>query len=223
MLDWLINIDKELLLLCNSVHTSWLDNFFWMISARWLNIFVAIPFIIILIHRRAKLEAVIIILALALTVLLCDQIASSVFKPIFHRLRPTHEPSLTVYTVNGYTGGRYGFISSHAANAFGVAVLLLHIFRNKYFSITILSWAAIVGFSRIFLGVHYPGDVICGAVVGIIIGYAVYRLYDKLRVYMCKKGRLPALQNPYALNGYALFFTFSIIAVIFVIALLACL
>ena len=222
MLDWLIDIDRELLLLCNSVHTQWLDNFFWIMSTRWLNIIIALPFIFILLHRRVASEALLIILAVALTVLLCDQIASSIFKPLFHRLRPTHEPSLVVHVVNGYTGGRYGFISSHAANAVGVATFLLMVFRNRYFSLAILSWAVLVSYSRIFLGVHYPGDVLCGAAVGVIVGWAVYKLYEKLRVYLYNKGKLASIKNPYMLNSYAYGFAVTILSVILVVAIISC-
>lgn len=217
MLDWLIDIDRELLLLCNSVHTHWLDNFFWIMSTRWLNIIIALPFLFILLHRRVASEALLIILAVALTVLLCDQIASSIFKPLFHRLRPTHEPSF-----NGYTGGRYGFISSHAANAVGVATFLLKVFRNRYFFMAILSWAVLVSYSRIFLGVHYPGDVLCGAAVGVIVGWAVYKLYARFRAYLYNKGTFTSIKNPYMLNSYAYGFAITILSVILAVAIMSC-
>lgn len=221
MIDWLINIDKEWLVLCNSVHTPWLDNFFWTMSARWLNIFVAIPLLLIMMHRRVKWEAVMVILAVALTVLLCDQIASSVFKPLFQRPRPTHNPDLAVITVNNYRGGLFGSISSHAANTFGVAILLSLIFRDKLLTCTMLMWAALVSYSRIFLGVHYPADVLCGAVVGCLVAYLVYVLYDRSRIAFLKKGLLTSDQNPYRLKSYALFLATSVNFIILFVAIFA--
>lgn len=221
MLDWLISCDKEMLLFFNSVHTAWFDNFFWMLSAKWLNVFIAIPFIIILFHCRAKWDALFIILALALTVLLCDQIASSVFKPLFQRLRPTHDTSMMVNIVNGYTGGRYGFISSHAANAFGVATFLLYVFRNKFFTCAIFTWAVLVAFSRIYLGVHFPADILGGVLVGMCVGKVVFVLYSRLRVRLSNSKHLVTIENPYMLNGYAIFFAYSIVAVLLSVAVIA--
>lgn len=162
MLDFLIDLDKSALLLCNGTHTLWLDNFNWMITARWFNVFVALPLLVMMglvIFKHKKqgvIEAMLVIVALALAVLIADQVASSFFKPLFQRLRPSHDPSLSVILVNDYHGGRYGFVSSHAANTFAAAVLLLNIFRNKYFSVVILLWAILVSYSRIYLGVHFP-------------------------------------------------------------------
>lgn len=203
MLDWLISFDKELLLLCNGAHTPWLDNFMWMVSERWLNIAMIVPLILILLHRRKGLEGVLVILTIALIVLLCDQIASSFFKPVFQRLRPSHDPTLTVTLINGYTGGLYGFISSHASNTFGVALFLLMVFRNRWFSAAILLWAVVVSYSRIYLGVHFPGDILCGALLGVIIGYIMYRAYEWLRMQFFMKQRISEMQNPYRRDIYA--------------------
>ena len=80
--------------------------------------------------------------------------------------------------MKGYCGGKYGFVSSHASNSFMVAVFSLLMIRRKWFSYSMVIWALIVGYSRIYLGVHYPGDVICGSLLGIIVGWGVYKLYE---------------------------------------------
>jgi undecaprenyl-diphosphatase len=80
--------------------------------------------------------------------------------------------------VDGKCGGLYGFVSSHATNSFNVALLSLLFIRKRWYTISILTWASVIGYSRIYLGVHYPGDVICGALLGAFIGWGVYMLYE---------------------------------------------
>lgn len=209
MLDFLIDLDKEVLLLCNGTHTAWLDNFFWIVTARYYNVFVALPLLTIIglhiykLRGGAVVEALLVIVALVVAVLIADQVASSILKPAFRRLRPSHDPTLSVILVNNYHGGRYGFVSSHAANTFAAAVLLLNIFRNRYFSVAILGWAVLVSFSRIYLGVHFPGDILCGALLGMTVGWGVYWLYQSARRKLCTLKVLPQMQNPYCRADYA--------------------
>jgi undecaprenyl-diphosphatase len=118
-------------------------------------------------------------LFIILAVTLADQFSVQLFKNIVQRLRPCHEPSLVglVHLVNGECGGQYGFVSSHATNSFNVALLSLLFIKKRWFTISIILWAIVVGYSRIYLGVHYPGDVICGSLLGALIGWSIYRLY----------------------------------------------
>jgi undecaprenyl-diphosphatase len=118
------------------------------------------------------------LLGIALVILLSDQVASGLIKPLAERLRPSHEPTLSgmVHIVNDYTGGKYGFVSSHASNMFGLAFFMLFLVRRKWFSITIIIWASLISYSRIYLGVHYPGDVIGGAIVGSMSAVLAYWL-----------------------------------------------
>lgn len=229
MLDFLIDLDKSLLLLCNSAHTAWLDHFNWMITARWFNLFVALPLLfvigqVILKQRKQGFaEALIVIVALALAVAVADQVASSIFKPLFQRLRPSHDPTMSVVLVNGYQGGRYGFISSHAANTFAAAVFLIRLFRNRYLTASLLFWAVTVSYSRIYLGVHFPGDILCGALLGVIVGYGVYSLYEYARRELFLK-HIPPLEvavNPYKQNYYAHHFALFIPLLYIIIGIVA--
>lgn len=192
--------------MCNAVHFPWLDNFYWMVSSRVLNIFMVLPLLSIMMHRRKLLEAVLLLLSLALVILICDQVASGIFKPLFMRLRPSHDPSLSVVLVNGYRGGLYGFISSHAANSVGAAIFIALIFRNRWLSLAMALWASLTCYSRIYLGVHFPGDVLVGAIVGSIVGWCIYTLYNRVRRWLQEKNILPYGENPYRRDIYARYF-----------------
>lgn len=142
----------------------------------WVPLYLAI---LITIGVKYKRKFIIILLFIILAATLADQGSVQLFKNIFHRLRPCHEPSLEglVHLVDGKCGGLYGFVSSHATNSFNVALLSLLFIRRRWFAISIILWALTVGYSRIYLGVHYPGDVICGSILGALIGWGTYTLY----------------------------------------------
>ena len=192
MIEYLIELDKTIFLYFNSFHTLYLDQFFWIITGKiiWIPLILSLLYVF---FKQGWREAVLIILMLGLTVLLCDQISSGICKPLFERFRPTHDPEFSQYvtTVNGYLGGMYGFISSHAANTFGVAMFLILIFKRRLFSISIIVWALLSSYSRLYLGVHYPGDIICGALVGLAIGYIIYRIYQNLHFKIFCKVPVP--------------------------------
>lgn len=181
-IEQLIAWDKQLLLLGNSFHTPFLDNFVIIFSGKiiWIPAVLAILYAIV---RTQKRDAVWVVLFLALAIVLADQISSGLIKPLVARWRPTHEPSLEgmVHIVHGYTGGRYGFVSSHAANACAVALFTSLLFRRRLYSWTIGLWAVANMYSRIYLGVHYPGDIIGGILVGLGSAWAAYALMKRFK------------------------------------------
>lgn len=181
MLEFIKHIDTRILLYINGHHSLFWDNVMWQISER--NIWI--PFYIILlgvIIYKFKKQTWIILLGVIVLIVLSDQISSGIIKPLVERLRPSNDPLLRnqIHIVNKYTGGLYGFISSHAANTFAIATFLALLFKQKIFTLCILIWAAIVSFSRIYLGVHYPGDVLCGAMLGIGVGFLVIFFVNKI-------------------------------------------
>lgn len=182
-MERIIELDKKLLLFFNGHRADWLDPVMYLVTKTefWIPLYILILFFIIKDHKR---KSWMILIGLAFTILLADQITSSIMKPYFARLRPSREPSLQglVYLVNGYTGGKYGFASSHAANTFGTAFFCWLIFRTKYAWIGLMFvWAAIMTYSRIYLGVHYPGDILVGSLIGLLSGYAGFRLASFLQ------------------------------------------
>jgi undecaprenyl-diphosphatase len=148
----------------------------WYISSKtlWYPFYIVLIYFIIL---KRKKDVWITFLAIILMIILSDQLADLV-KDYMQRLRPSHNPDLSglVHTLRGYTGGEYGFVSSHASNAFAVAAFTALFFQRKWFVYSIFIWAVIVSFSRIYLGVHYPLDVICGGMLGMSIGVFIYYL-----------------------------------------------
>ncbi len=174
----MIELDKSLFLFLNSFNSPFWDRVMWVVSARltWVPLYLAI---IVMLGYKERKRLVVILPFLILTVVLTDQVTLHCFKNIFERFRPCHEPSLEglVHIVNGKCGGKYGFVSSHASNTFGIAIMSLLVLRQKWFSLLILLWASLVSYSRIYLGVHYPGDILGGALLGISCGYFMYRTY----------------------------------------------
>ncbi|MFW5978976.1 MAG: phosphatase PAP2 family protein [Bacteroidia bacterium] len=178
MLEILINLDTKLFLFLNSLNSPFWDTVMWWISDKefWYPFY---GILIIAMGWRYKWNAVVTILFIALAITLADQISVKGFKEVFERFRPSHNPELEgmIHHVRGYQGGKFGFVSSHAANTFALAAFTSRLFKNRHFSWFIFVWAAIVSYSRIYLGVHYPLDIICGALLGYGLGYAVFRLY----------------------------------------------
>lgn len=185
VLDFLIDLDKEIFLAINGWHSPFFDNVMYWLSQKliWAPLYAALLVMMYLVYRK-KFWYVIPVIILLVT--LTDQISVVFFKDVFERFRPCHEPSLEgmVRIVRNHCGGSYGFVSSHASNTFGVAVYAGLLLKNRYKWVlpVLLLWASIVCYSRVYLGVHYPGDVIVGGIVGSIIGYLMVLLFRFIMV-----------------------------------------
>lgn len=178
--EFLLKLDRQFFLAINGWHSPFFDEIMYVLSQKlvWAPLYAILLIMLWLVYRRNFWYIVPLIILL---VTLTDQVSVVLFKDIFHRLRPCHEPSLEgmVQLVRGQCGGKFGFISSHAANTFGVAIFagsLLKV-RFKWLLPVLIFWASIVCYSRVYLGVHYPGDVIVGALVGSISGYFILLLF----------------------------------------------
>ncbi len=182
VLDVLISADREVLLKINGCHSAVGDVFFSFITNRlvWIPAYFALAYYLFRQHRPYFLKIVFIGL---LMITFTDQVTSSLIKPWVQRLRPCHDPAVAalLHLVDGKCGGTYGFVSSHAANTFALATFISSLFSFRWFwlTIAIVSWAVMVSLSRVYLGVHYPGDILGGALVGVsagwLAGYCVRR------------------------------------------------
>lgn len=187
-MERLIEIDQAWLLAINGAHTPWLDQIFWYISQAWVWIPLYIILIGLLIGTFGWRKGLLMVLSLAIAVGLSDYVSSGLIKPLVCRLRPTHEPAVEglVHIVHNYTGGLYGFVSSHAANTFSVALLFALFWQQKNsHGWWLLVYVVLNCYSRIYLGVHYPGDILGGLLVGGAMALLVFWVYrpvdDKLR------------------------------------------
>ena len=177
MIEYLNGIDADALLAVNGLHDMFQDAFWWMVTAKWSSLLLVLALAWILLHQNRR-HALLVLAMLVLSILVADQVSSGLIKHLVERLRPTHDPSLEsmVHVINGYRGGLYGFVSSHAANSFAIATLLALVMRHRVVTLSMFTWALLQCYSRVYLGVHYPGDILGGIVVGVLAGWMVWQL-----------------------------------------------
>jgi undecaprenyl-diphosphatase len=187
MINSLLEWDREMLVFLNMSghHSPFMDFFMWTTTQTfiWLPAFLVFFYAVV---KDKKREALLIIGITILLFIMCDQISSSIIKPLVARPRPGKDPlvmNLLQY-VNDYRGGRFGFLSSHAANSFGFAMFSSLLFRYRWYTLSAFLWAALCSYSRLYLGVHFPLDIIAGMVLGILIGWFCYWLYGKAKLFV---------------------------------------
>lgn len=182
IIDLIKGLDTQLFLIINGLHSTFFDNFMWIVSAKlsWIPLYLSVLYLLICTFKK---NAVWIILSVVLCIVISDQVASGLLKELVKRLRPSHVDSLksVIHLVQGYEGGLYGFASSHASNSAGLAVITSLIFRNRLYTLSIFSWALLVSYSRIYLGVHYPLDILGGITIGVLSAFFCYGLIQKFK------------------------------------------
>lgn len=174
----LLPLERNLFFLLNGSDSQLFDDWMWTVSGRfvWIPLFLVILFLFF--FQTPRKQALLVTLFFVLVFVLSDQLSSGICKPFFERFRPSHHPDFKelVDIVNGYRGGRYGFISGHATNSFGLAVFLSLLFRNRAVTLTTLSWAALNSYTRVYLGVHFVSDILAGMLAGTLLAFLLYRL-----------------------------------------------
>ncbi|GAP73214.1 membrane-associated phospholipid phosphatase [Candidatus Symbiothrix dinenymphae] len=192
MLEQELIWERGLFFFLNGHHTEFWDGFFRTMSDKMVWVPFYLCFLFVFAYKKHWKEIVLVLLAIALTITLCDQIASGLAKPLAQRFRPTHHPDFQDYVqiVRGDRGGLFGFFSSHASNAFGFAVFVALVFKNRWLTGTMILFASITAYSRIYLGVHFVSDVVVGALVGSGVAWLVYKAYSE-----CRRRWVPVTQQ----------------------------
>ena len=217
-MDWssLIQIDKQLLLAVNGSESLFIDGLAVALTtaATWIPLYLAL-FFLVLRNNESMKQILLIVGCAALCVVLAGTVDDSIVKPAVARLRPTHDLhiGMSVDVVDGYSGGRYGFFSAHAANTFSIAVFFSLLVRNGILSFLLVLWSLINCWTRMYLGVHFPGDILCGLIWGGLVGLSVYYVYYKINVRI--SAGMKFISSQYTSTGYQLIDIDVVINVLF--------
>lgn len=181
--SFLINIDEKILLTINGLNTPFLDTLMWQASGKifWLPLYILLAEFVYI--RLGLKKALMCFVLIALLILFVDQVCASLLRPAIGRLRPLsplNPISELLYLLETAKGGAYGFPSCHAANTFALATFLSFIIKKRWFCLSMMAWATLVSVSRVYLGYHYPTDIIVGASIGTLSAFGFYLLFKAL-------------------------------------------
>ncbi len=179
-MEELIQFDKQLLLSLNGSDSLFLDYFIMTLTnaKTWIPLYLALLYVVLKNNFKVK-DILLVFAAAGLCVLFAGTVDDIIVKPLVGRWRPGHDPEIgmLIDTVDGYRGGKFGFFSAHAANTFSIALFFSLLIRHRFFVITMISYSLVNCYTRLYLGVHYPGDITVGLLWGGLVGYSVYRLH----------------------------------------------
>ncbi|MBO5466760.1 MAG: phosphatase PAP2 family protein [Prevotella sp.] len=203
--DAIIQLDKELLLLVNGSSSLFVDGLAMTLTdaLTWIPLYAALLYMVVK-NNDNMLRVLLIVACAALCVVLAGTLNDTLVKPTVCRPRPTRDLEIgaLVDIVDGYRGGRYGFFSSHAANTFSIAIFFSLLIRHKALTFFLVLWSLLNCWTRMYLGVHYPGDILCGLLWGGFVGTAMHFLckFAERRFFMKSK----YVSEQYTLTGYKL-------------------
>ena len=202
-LQSLLEVDRNLLHFFNGSNNMFLDSVVSTLTSgiTWIPLYLALLCLIIK-NNETMSQIMLIIGCSALCILLADGVADGLAKPYFARLRPTNDPFIkySIDVVHNYRGDDFGFFSAHAANTMSIAVFFCLLIRNRLLSFTLVLWSLINSWTRLYLGVHYPSDIICGLFWGCVSGFLSYIAYH----YIYRKISTNAnyISTQYTATGY---------------------
>lgn len=179
-LEPLVQLDKQLLLMLNGSDSLFLDGLVMTLTtaATWIPLYVSLFYLVLKNNDNVR-QILLVVVCAAACVVLAGTVDDAIVKPLVARWRPTQDPeiALLVDVVDGYRGGKYGFFSAHAANTFSIAIFFCLLVRSRVLSMALILWSLTNCWTRIYLGVHYPGDIVCGLLWGGFVGFVVYWVY----------------------------------------------
>ena len=178
--QWLVEGDSSILLAVNGMHSSYFDTFMWLCSRKfeWIPFYLSILYVL---FRNFNWRVVLYsLVAMGVILLLTDAVSSHFIRPVVARLRPSNldNPiSEMIHIVDNHRGGRYGFPSSHASNSWGLVFFVGLLLRRRVLTTFLACWALLLCYSRLYLGVHYPGDLLAGMLLGAVVASLVYYVF----------------------------------------------
>lgn len=183
LLNYLLQFDEQILLLINSHHSPFFDLIMWNISNRFIWIPLYLLLIFFLIYKFGFKKTFVILVLLSLLIYSTDQICASIIRPLVGRIRPSSDLnpiSNYLHLINDHRGGNFGFPSCHAANGTAMVFFLSKILRNRFISFSLVIWVSLISYSRIYMGLHYPSDIIAGFIIGFLIASGYLIIYSNI-------------------------------------------
>lgn len=211
----LMDLDRELLLAFNGSGSLFLDSLATTLTTAttWVPLYVALLYLVLKNSNNFRMVLLIVCCA-ALCVFFAGSLNDMFVKPSVSRWRPTHDPFIgyMVDVVDGYRGGHYGFFSSHAANTFSLAVFFSLLVRSRVLSVALVFWSLVNCWTRMYLGVHFPGDVFCGLLWGGAVGTMVWYLHSRIQRRLSPS--LNFISSQYTVTGFQLHHADAVVTVL---------